>query len=117
MTPETKQKLGYGLTAVCLLILGYALWANVLHRNPNSDDFPDGTFWICNANGHHFNLSLKELSDHHAKHYGEPIPCPKCGSTDTIRAYRCEKCGEYYPMIRGADPVCPKCGTKPAPPS
>jgi len=115
MTPELKQKLVYGAGILVALILGYSLWAN-LHHSSNSADFPDGTYWIC-KNGHHFNLSLKQLSDHHAQHYGEPIPCPTCGSTETVRAMKCKNCGEYYPLTRGQEPVCPKCGTKASPPS
>jgi hypothetical protein len=99
------------------LAVGYAYWVLVLRRNPNSDDVPDGTHWICKTNGHHFDLTLSQLSDHHRAHYGEPVPCPKCNSTDTIRANRCPKCGEYYPQVRGAQPPCPKCGTPQQQPS
>lgn len=102
---------------VGVLVVGYAYWALVLRSNPNSADVPDGTHWICKTNGHHFDLTLRQLSDHYKAHFGEPVPCPKCGATDTIRANRCPKCGEYYPMTRGGQPPCPKCGTpQPAPP-
>ncbi|MDB5321795.1 MAG: hypothetical protein JWN40_3426 [Phycisphaerales bacterium] len=116
MTDELKRKLAIGAGAVLVLLLCYSVWANLVRSNPNSADVPDGTFWIC-KNGHHFNLSLKQLSDHHHNHYGEPIPCPTCGDTKTIKAVRCAKCGEYYPMVRGDQGPCPKCGTVPKPPT
>jgi predicted RNA-binding Zn-ribbon protein involved in translation (DUF1610 family) len=117
MTDEAKRKLGIGAGILVALVCAYSVWAFLLRSNPNSADVPDGTFWICTTKGHHFNLSLKQLSDHHAKHYGEPVPCPTCGDTKTIRAYHCDKCGEYYPMTSSTQPPCPKCGTKPKPPA
>jgi predicted RNA-binding Zn-ribbon protein involved in translation (DUF1610 family) len=115
MTEDTKRKIAIATGAVLVCLLCYSVWANLIHSNPNSADVPDGTYWVC-KNGHHFNLSLKQLSDHHKAHYGEPIACPTCGDTHTSRVIKCAKCGEYYPMVRGEQPPCPKCGTVPKPP-
>lgn len=113
MTPELKQKLGVGAGILVFAFLGYSLWAHVIHRNPNSADFPDGTYWTC-SNGHHFNMTMKEYGDYTAKHYGEPMVCPKCNAP-AQRAIKCAKCGEYYPMQREGN-KCPKCGTEYKPP-
>ena len=113
MTDEVKRKLGIAAAAVVILIFCYSLWAYVIHTNPNSPDVPNGTFWICKTGGHHFHMTLKEYSNYTKDHYGEPVACPTCGSKETIRAYRCDKCGEYYPTVRGEQPPCPKCGYKP----
>jgi hypothetical protein len=114
--PNRRQFMLVG-GGVAAAVLGYGYWRMVLRPNPNSADIPDGTFWICNSCNDHFNLSVKELSDHHRDHYGEPVACPKCKATNTVRANRCRKCREFYPMARGEQPACPKCGTKPAEPT
>jgi rubrerythrin len=112
---DQKQKwLTIGGVLIIVLAAGYIAWS--LHKPANSVDLPNGTFWVCKKCDNHFALSEKALNEHQAKHYGEPLPCPKCGSTELIRSIRCEKCGEYYPMNRrGADLKCPKCGTPASP--
>jgi ribosomal protein L40E len=102
-----------GIAAVVVLILAVAfgVWAMV-RPSSNTADAPSGLFFICKKCDNHFNKSMKEISDHQKAHFGEQIPCPKCGDKNTIRANRCVKCGEYYPMAsRGQQPPCPKCGT------
>jgi len=101
------------LIVTCLV--GYSAWSS-FHKPANSVDLPNGTFWVCKKCGNHFAMTEKALNEHQAEHYGEPLPCPKCGSTDLIRSIRCQKCGEYYPMDRrGSELKCPKCGTPAAP--
>ena len=48
---------------------------------------------------------------------GPALNSPTCGDTKTIRAYHCDKCGEYYPMTSSEQPPCPKCGAEPKPPA
>src|SRR5689334_11530039 len=99
------------LVAVPVLIILVAVFAWSLFRGgSNSVDVPEGTFWICKKCDNHFNMSTRALNDFQAKHYGEPLPCPKCGSTELIHAVRCPKCGEYVPKTGGPPTTCPKCG-------
>jgi hypothetical protein len=84
--------------------------------DPSASAAPEGTWWVCMnpSCGHTFNLSLKELANHHKAHYGEPVPCPKCKQGQTIRGEKCPKCGKVFVLDRGA--MCPVCKT-PVPPS
>jgi hypothetical protein len=104
------------LTAALLVVAAVAL-AAWRWRPANNDNFPDGTFWICRNPQCHaeFVLSMKQLGEHHRQHYGQPVPCPQCGKTDTTRAERCPNCKKFYPMQRDLLP-CPHCQHKPAPP-
>jgi predicted RNA-binding Zn-ribbon protein involved in translation (DUF1610 family) len=104
-----------GGAVLITFIVAWSAWSS-FHTPANSVDMPNGSFWVCKKCGNHFAMSERELNEHQAKHYGEPLPCPKCGSTDLVRSIRCEKCGEYYPMGRGGPNLkCPKCGTPATP--
>lgn len=74
---------------------------------------PEGTWWLCTNDQckHEFNLTLNQVSDHHARNYGQPVPCPKC-QTRAARAEKCPHCGKLYPQTRGRM-ICPFC-KKPA---
>ncbi len=103
-----KAYIGGGILLVALVYIAFSLF----HRSPaEGSAMPDGTFWVCKKCDNHFNVSEKALNEHQLKHYGEPLPCPKCGSTELIRSIKCSNCGEYYPMARGGEQKCPKCGT------
>jgi hypothetical protein len=69
----------------------------------NNANFPDGTFWICDNPqcGEQFTLTMKQLDEHHAKHYGEPLPCPKCGKTHVSRAMVDAATGKWVRLTRG----------------
>jgi hypothetical protein len=102
-----KQKLTYaGVIAVVVVVAlaVYAMW-----RPANNANFPEGTDWICTnqACKTTFKLTMKQLGEHHKAHYGEPVPCPKCGQR-AIRADKCAFCGKIYPQIQGNN-FCPYC--------
>lgn len=80
-----------------------------LRPSHNDANFPQGTWWLCKSCGAAFPMTMKQLSDHNQQHYGEPIPCPKCGKTDTVRAQKCPKCGKVYELTRNTQ-KCPACG-------
>jgi len=104
-----KLKLvGGGALLVVAIVVA---WIN-LRPASNSVDAPDGTFWICKKCDNHFNMATRALNDFQAAHYGEPLPCPKCGSTELLHAVRCPQCGEYVAKGAGPPPDCPKCGHK-----
>lgn len=97
------------LSAVVLAVIvgTLFLWNR---KSANNEDFPEGTQWVCTdqACATHFALTIRELAQHHEKHYGEPVPCPKC-KKPAVRALKCEQCKTVYVMKRG-DFKCPKCG-------
>ncbi|MDB5291035.1 MAG: hypothetical protein JWL69_2276 [Phycisphaerales bacterium] len=101
------------LAAGAAVVIGVAIVVAGRWRPANNANFPNGTWWICQnpACKAEFSMSSKELGEWHAKHYGDPLPCPKCGQTNVIRAEKCEKCGRVYPA-QGAV-ACPNCGHKP----
>jgi ribosomal protein L40E len=109
-----EGKVGIAAAVVLVLCIGVGVWA-LVKPSANTPDAPDGLYYVCKA-GHSFNMTMKQVSDYQREHYGEPIACRECGSKETERANKCAKCGEVYPMARGEQPPCPKCGTKPVPP-
>ncbi len=85
---NTKRMLvGTGLIAI-IVALGVYL-AQFAGSNfgggENSADFPEGTFWRCQENGHRFNMSIAELGKWYEEHPGQKPPCPKCASRKTVR--------------------------------
>ena len=92
-----------------VLVIGILFVAWKYHP-ANNADFPNGTWWICEnpACKNEFSMTTTQISDWHVKHYGEPMPCPKCGEHHIIRAFKCQKCSTVFPA-EGAR-VCPKCG-------
>jgi hypothetical protein len=107
MEPGLKRNVAIAVVAVGLIALGVALWN--MRSGGNTPNAPEGTFWICSNDQckHEFNLSVSEVADHHKKHYGEPIPCPKCKSR-SIPAERCPHCKKLVPKGRGVA-KCPYC--------
>jgi len=74
-------------------------------------DFPEGLFFLCGNPDckAEFTLTLKQFGQHHEEHWGEPVPCPKCRATKTVRAEKCPHCGRSFPLVR-EQIVCPHCG-------
>jgi len=69
-----------GIVAVVVLAVTIGWW-----YFGNSDAGVEGsaiTAWKCTKPecGQTFHLTVKQLSDFYKVHYGEPLPCPKCGS-------------------------------------
>jgi hypothetical protein len=103
-----RKTLAIAVAAVGLLALAGVYW--LTRTGGNNPNAPEGTHWIC-ANDqckNQFNLSVADLADHHRKHYGEPVPCPKCKKPAT-RADKCPHCNQLFPMGRSVT-KCPKCG-------
>lgn len=109
-----RKKLVLSITAVVAIILALTIW---LKSRPGASAIAptDDFYYICKSCNNHFGMSNSALNAFQKAHYGEPMPCPKCGSTELIHAIKCTKCGEIYPEgNRGDDPPCPKCGHKPS---
>lgn len=109
-----KDKLILGGVVVGAVGLVLTVWWN--WRSPNNDNFPEGVDYIClnQSCAHTWNLSMKELGEHHEAHYGQPVPCPKCGESKTFRAEKCPHCGKVIQMQRGGG-NCPHCKASLAP--
>lgn len=104
------QQLLVALVLVVAVILAVTvIWKTVNPYGDNSPDFPDGIFYVCQGCGEEFVLTVEELGQYHQEHWGEPVPCPKCGGTKTPRAERCGHCGRMFPMVKlkGKALICP----------
>lgn len=114
MTNGTQKTIMGAAIVAAVAIAGYVVWN---HRSANTEDNPDGTFWICQNPQckNEFVMSERQLNAYFDKHYGERLACPKCGQKDVIRALRCPKCKRFYPMQKG-DTACPFCDKRPPPP-
>ena len=78
-----------GLRQIILIVLlavvaGFTVF-HATREASNNANVPNGTEWRClNPEcGKVFRMSVKELGDHHAAHWGEPVPCPVCRETKT----------------------------------
>ncbi|MCG3128035.1 MAG: hypothetical protein CHACPFDD_02908 [Phycisphaerae bacterium] len=105
------------LGALAIAVLGTAVLIALRGQRAvraESDDFPDGTFWLCAADGcgADFVRSVAELGEFYRQHPGEPLACPKCGKTQTQRALRCPLCKRHYAPSGPGERVvmCPRCG-------
>ncbi len=69
-----------------------------------------GYAYVCNGKscGHVFFLSQAEMRAHQEKHYGQAVPCPKCGKTETVAGIECPHCRKISPSRRG-ERTCPGC--------
>lgn len=95
------------VVVVLLAVVGTFAWK---WRPANNANAPEGVSYMCAAQNcrHEWNMTMRELSDHHQENYGQPVPCPDCGATKTLRAEKCVHCGKLYPLTRDARP-CPHC--------
>jgi rubrerythrin len=88
-----------------VLLIGAIVWANLRGSRRETTPMPDGIEWIC-TNGHEFTLTGEQLSDHLAKHAGDPVLCPTCGAP-AARAVKCPHCGHV--VVPDANHLCPVC--------
>jgi hypothetical protein len=103
------------LVAVAITAL---LWGTFSGRaDEQSEDFPQGTTWLCKDCDRGFRKSISELHEIYRDGPGGPVPCPHCGKTNTVRARQCPHCGAFFERpARGQDPkqstrpACPQCG-------
>ena len=109
----TKQVTLAALAIILLLaagILAVRAWNNTAAE---SEDFPEGTFWVCTRPdcGAEFVKTIDELAAFYKEHPGAAMPCPTCGKTQTTRAIRCPQCKRFYARAgRGRQsPGCPYC--------
>jgi DNA-directed RNA polymerase subunit RPC12/RpoP len=114
---DAKKTILLGIALVIGAIAGYRIVHTLRYADAESEDFPEGTFWVCLSPecGHEFVKSIDDLIAFYGEHPGEPMPCPACGGTDTTRAIRCSNCQRFFPReaIRGQEwPMCPRCGKK-----
>jgi endogenous inhibitor of DNA gyrase (YacG/DUF329 family) len=110
-----QQKLIYGGIIVGVVAVAIVIWA--MWTPANNANFPQGTDWLClnKSCANHFNLTIKQVSDHHKAHYGQPMKCPKCGN-EAERAVKCAHCAKVYMQMRGAS-TCPFCRKQQPPPA
>ena len=117
---KPKNIILLSVALVCLVAAAFYTVRSDGGKGRNSEDFPDGTFWVCGDCGHGFAMSIDEVYaiKDAARGSTEPganrIPCPQCGSRNTVRGVRCPNCGHIFARPRGR-PVCPKC-KEPFPP-
>jgi hypothetical protein len=106
MTYRQKQISTIAIVAV-VVTAGVIFW---WYQPANNANVPGGTWWICKSESckQEFSLSMAQLSDHHEKHYGQPVPCAKCGSA-SVKADKCPSCGKVFVMQRDST-KCPACG-------
>jgi rubrerythrin len=106
MTQRQKQISTAAIT-LTVIITGISFW---FWRPANNVNAPRGTWWICKnpTCKNEFSLTMAQFSEHHEKHYGQPVTCPKC-HTEAIKADKCPSCGKVFVMQRNTN-KCPACG-------
>jgi rRNA maturation protein Nop10 len=106
MTQRQKQ-ISMGAGAAIIIVTGILYW---FWRPANNANVPNGVWFLCTNDScrNEFSMTMAQFSDHHAKHYGQPVRCPKCDSV-AIKADKCPYCGKVFVMQRNGD-ICPACG-------
>jgi len=99
------------LALTVVAIAGIGLWRGSTGQKA-SDDFPEGTSWLCLSARHEFVMSIDQLGKWYSKHTNDPS-CPTCGASETARALRCtsRKCRRFFlePVMIQDRPACPVC--------
>ena len=117
---DGRQALVIGVAVVAVGVAACGILAVIRHSNPygdNNADNPHGILYLCKDCKHEFVLTVKQLEAHHKANWGEPVPCPKCGGTNTTQAIRCVHCGRVFEYDRTAEEIiCPYCKKNPFPP-
>lgn len=109
----SPRQIAIAAGALLVLVVAGYWW----FRTPaNTANAPEGTWRVCTSPtcGNQFNMSVREIAEHHEKHYGEPIRCPKCNA-ESVPAIKCKSCQKISPLPRGQT-KCPACGAPIAPP-
>ena len=98
------------LVLACLVWLGFLAIGATTGDSDNSPDHPGGLHYLCGECNKVFVLTTKQLAKHHKANWGQPVPCPHCGSAQTRQGIRCEHCGNTFLPDRTAEKqTCPKC--------
>ncbi len=105
--------------AIVLIGLAVFLFKRSSDKTSQSQDFPDGAYYLCGACKHEFSMSLGDVSEWtRSPDKGKTVPCPKCKAERSMRADKCllEACGRLFPtagdggmvMINGkvSCPIC-----------
>lgn len=104
--------------AIVLIGLAVFLFKRSSDQAKESQDFPDGVYYLCGDCKHEFNMSRDELADWSNANPGKTIPCPQCNKNNNVRAEKCplEDCGRLFPIGRDGGMVliagkvsCPIC--------
>lgn len=101
------------LAGAALALAAGTVWMTWRDAHPYGDNDannPHGIFRACQACGRTFTVTVKELAAHNKAHWGEPLPCPACGSSQVVKAVRCPKCKAIFRHDRAAaQEICPEC--------
>ena len=86
--------------AIVLIGLAVVLFKRGSDRANQSQDFPDGVYYLCGDCRHEFNMSRDESADWSNANPGKTIPCPECNQNSSVRAKKCplEDCGRLFPI-------------------
>ncbi|MBU0640051.1 MAG: hypothetical protein KKB50_14385 [Planctomycetes bacterium] len=110
---NTRSTILLSLAVLALTAAGVLLTRHMTQGDSESEDFPEGTFWLCTNPecGAEFVKTVAELGAFYRDNPDAPLPCPKCGQTQTKRAIRCPLCKRFYdPGERGNRVrICPHC--------
>lgn len=74
------------ILAIVIVVAGGLGAAYFMRGGPNNANHPEGVMMICGACGHTWPVTMKQISDHHVAHYGEPLTCPKCAAAAGVAA-------------------------------
>lgn len=107
------------VAAVLAIIAGFWFFRKGSERQAQSQDFPDGTYYICAECRHEFNMSRDEVADWINANPEKGVPCPKCEKHKSIRASKCPlpECSKLYigNMVMIDEKVCCPICKKPVP--
>ena len=86
------------ILAIVAIGAAFFLFKSSSDNQAQSQDFPDGTYWVCLECKHEFNMSREDVADWNAIYPDTTVPCPECEENRSKRASKCplSECGKYY---------------------
>ncbi len=87
-----------GILAVVVIIAAIFVFKGSSEKQAQSQDFPNGTYWVCLECKHQFNMSRDAVADWNTANPEKTVPCPECEKNRSVSASKCPlpECGELY---------------------
>jgi len=99
-----------GILALVVIAASVWLFKGSSEKQAASQDFPDGTHWICLECKHEFGMTREAVAEWNTAHPETTVPCPECEKNRSVRATKCPlpECGRLFTgnMVKIDGKVC-----------
>ncbi len=87
-----------GILAVLVIVGALFYFRSSTEKQNLSQDFPNGTYWICLECKHEFNMSRDDVAAWNTANPETTVPCPQCKANRSVSASKCplDECGKLF---------------------